>query len=326
MEPIDYYRSLFLTRSNTTSKPDLELDDLALRSDDVFIVGTPKSGTTWMQQILHQIRTKGDENFDDICDPNVVPHLDREFVTEIEQISEPRLFKSHTLFESTPHLELQTKIVVIMRDPYDTTFSFMKIFWRLLGFDRDMTPSEYEEVMDTLPSHDFASFIASWWPHRNNPNVLIVLFDDLKADLAGSIQKISTFMTDESLTDEELERIRHFCSFEYMSQNRHRFSGDHVACFLPARKHKNLEEHNHNHSGSCTITKIRQDGGQAGQGRKMLDESVRKLVDKRWKEIVEKEHGLRNYEHLYAELKSENVNLSESSESDSESDVKSESD
>jgi hypothetical protein len=298
MEPIERYRSLFLTKSNTASLPDI---DVELRQDDIIIAGTPKSGTTWMQQILHQIRTKGDENFNDICDADIVPHLDRDFVTEMEQVSEPRLFKSHTLYESTPQLDDdQTRFVVIIRDPYDTTLSFMKIFWRLLGFDRDMTPAEYEEVMATLPAHDFASFIASWWHQRENPNVLIIAFDDLKQDLAASIQKISMFMNDMPLNEDELETVRHFCSFEYMSKNRQRFSGDHVACFLPARKCAHIEDH---HSVACG--KIRTDGGQAGQGRKLLDESVRKLVDKRWKEIIEKEHGLVNYEQLYRQLRSE---------------------
>jgi len=295
MEPIEHYRSLFLSRTNTADIPEL---DVMLRPDDIILVGTPKSGTTWMQQILHQIRTKGDENFADICDEDVVPHLDRDYVTEIEQVAEPRLFKSHTLYEDTPQLDEQTRTVVIVRDPYDTTLSFMKIFWRLLGFDRDMTPAEYEEVMNTLPAHDFATFIASWWHHRHNPNVLFVTFDDLKNDLAGSIQRIATFMQGEPLDDEELATVRYFSSYEYMSKNRQRFSGDHVACFLPARKCAHVDEH---HSVACTKIGT----GEAGQGRKLLDESVRKLVDKRWKEIIEKEHGLVNYEQLLRQLNAE---------------------
>jgi len=319
MEAIDYYRSLFLTRSNTGTKADLDFEDLTIRQDDVILVGTPKSGTTWMQQILHQIRTKGDVNFNDICDPTVVPHLDKEFVTEIEQVAEPRLFKSHTLFDATPHLVDQSRIVVVIRDPYDTTLSFMKVFWRLLGFDKDMTPAEYEEVMDTLPSHDFASFIASWWPQRHNPNVLIMTFDDLKTDLSASIQKIATFL-DMPLNEEDLETVRHYSSFEYMSKNKHQFSGDHVACFLPARKCAHIEEHNHQHQHSIPVAKIRADGGQAGQGRRLLDESVRNLVDKRWKEIIEKEHGLINYDHLYAELKAaESIDCDSNNDTDSNS-------
>ena len=43
----------------------------SVREGDVFISAMAKSGNTWMQQILHQIRSGGDEDFDDLYD--VVP-------------------------------------------------------------------------------------------------------------------------------------------------------------------------------------------------------------------------------------------------------------
>ena len=62
------------------------------RSSDVFIVTSPKCGTTWMQQIVHQLRTGGDMEFREITE--VVPwielahdiHLD----LEAEQKQTPR--------------------------------------------------------------------------------------------------------------------------------------------------------------------------------------------------------------------------------------------
>jgi hypothetical protein len=44
------------------------------RSDDVFIVTPVKCGTTWMQQIVHQLRSGGDMSFDDIHD--VIPSIE----------------------------------------------------------------------------------------------------------------------------------------------------------------------------------------------------------------------------------------------------------
>ena len=38
------------------------------RSNNVFVVTPPKCGTTWMQQILHQLRSGGDMSFDDISE------------------------------------------------------------------------------------------------------------------------------------------------------------------------------------------------------------------------------------------------------------------
>ncbi|CAB4008611.1 sulfotransferase domain-containing, partial [Paramuricea clavata] len=52
------------------------------RSDDVFVVTPRKCGTTWMQQILHQLRSGGDMSFDDICD--VIPYIELAYHTEID--------------------------------------------------------------------------------------------------------------------------------------------------------------------------------------------------------------------------------------------------
>ena len=51
-------------------------------SDDVFVVTPPKCGTTWMQQILHQLRSGGDMSFEDISD--VVPYIELAYDVEID--------------------------------------------------------------------------------------------------------------------------------------------------------------------------------------------------------------------------------------------------
>lgn len=71
------------------------------KDDDIVIIGPPKSGTTWLQQILHQIKTKGDESFNNIYDvtwwiPN--PKLQISFNINGEQPYNPRVYKHHEAY------------------------------------------------------------------------------------------------------------------------------------------------------------------------------------------------------------------------------------
>src|SRR5262245_28666780 len=67
------------------------------RPTDVVISPYGKCGTTWLQQIFHTLRTRGDMDFEDISE--VVPWIETSTLLEIdinaEQRAEPRGFKSH---------------------------------------------------------------------------------------------------------------------------------------------------------------------------------------------------------------------------------------
>ena len=51
-----------------------ELKDFTLLDDDVFVVSYPKSGTTWMQQIVRSIKARG--NVSDLQLAATIPWLE----------------------------------------------------------------------------------------------------------------------------------------------------------------------------------------------------------------------------------------------------------
>src|SRR5215472_4192403 len=80
--------------------PDLMASSLAAyrpRPSDVIITPYGKCGTTWLQQIFHTLRTRGDFDFDDIS--RVVPWIETSATSGVDieapQRGEPRGFKSH---------------------------------------------------------------------------------------------------------------------------------------------------------------------------------------------------------------------------------------
>ncbi len=105
------------------------LANFATRKSDVLITTPPKAGTTWMQQILHQLRTGGDESFTSI--DNVVPWLERhrsgmdlqQVLDYYESIPDPRVFKTHCTAEQTPGIGT-ANIILTSRDPRDCCVSF----------------------------------------------------------------------------------------------------------------------------------------------------------------------------------------------------------
>src|SRR5262245_34548207 len=93
------------------------------RPTDVFIVTYPKSGTTWLQQIVHGLRTGGSMDFDEIC--AVVSWLetcvDLGIDPEAEQSGAFRAFKSHCTAAEAP---AGARFVVAVREPVAVLRSF----------------------------------------------------------------------------------------------------------------------------------------------------------------------------------------------------------
>ena len=103
--------------------------DLDYKPDptDVFIVTPPKCGTTWMQQIVHGLRTRGSMDFDEIS--RVVPWINMAHDVGIDlyapQVAHPRAFKTHSTLDEAPK---GGKYIIVVRDPSDALLSDYHFF------------------------------------------------------------------------------------------------------------------------------------------------------------------------------------------------------
>jgi aryl sulfotransferase len=71
---------------------------------------------------------------------------------------------------------------------------------------------------DGYPFWPFWSHVRSWWDIRRLPNVLLVHFNALKADLPGQIRRIAEFL-DIDIDEARLPTLVEHCSFDYMKKN-----------------------------------------------------------------------------------------------------------
>lgn len=212
--------------------PDI-LANFQARPTDVLITTPPKAGTTWMQQILHQLRTGGDTTFTSIDE--VVPWLEiqrdgrswQEILQYFETLAEPRIFKTHCTAEQTPGIGT-AKIILTSRDPRDCCVSF---YHHIMNMTDEARANKQMPVPESFDQHvamwlEYAAWyrnVKSWWPYYDNTNVLWLRYQDLKSDITLSIDQIINFLK-WHVTDEQKQKVLEYSSFDWMKANDEKFS------------------------------------------------------------------------------------------------------
>lgn len=233
----DYDRAMEIGREMMCS-PDLLRRGMANchpSEHDVFVCTYAKSGTYWMMQAVSQVAGKGSAEFDNIHD--IVPWPETTMpgpvsVTEPTWESAPtkkRAVKTHAEAQFVPYNEA-AKYVVVLRDPKDvvvSSFYFANSY--MPGIDSIGIEAWADAFMyDRVPYGSWPEHTAGFWAWRSRPNVLIVSFEEMKADLRPVIDKLVALMG-VSLTDAEMEKVLERCSFSYMKTNEERFKPPTVA-------------------------------------------------------------------------------------------------
>ena len=211
-------------------------NNFKFRNDDIIIATYAKSGTTWMQQIVGQLIFNGAEGVDvghasPWVDLRILPP---EAIAGLEKLPHRRFVKTHLPIDALV-FSPKAKYIYIGRDGRDAVWSMYnhhananeKWYGALnntpgrIGPPIDPPPDSvhqyYQEWMDGdgYPFWPFWENIRSWWAIRDLPNVKIMHFNDMKKDLAGSIQQIADFL-EIKLDALTLSKIVDHCTFDYM--------------------------------------------------------------------------------------------------------------
>jgi aryl sulfotransferase len=211
-------------------------NNFRFRDDDIVIATYAKSGTTWMQQIIAQLVFHGAENIDlaplsPWIDFRLVP---AEAIAGLERQTHRRFVKTHLPVDALV-FSPRAKYIYIGRDGRDALWSFY-------NHHLNHTPDRYAMINnkpgrvgppfeppsasihdyfrrwlaeDGYPYWSFWENVRSWWNVRGLPNVKLVHFNDLKADLAGSIREIAAFLAI-PLDEARFAAIVTHCGFDYM--------------------------------------------------------------------------------------------------------------
>ena len=265
--------------------------DFQLRPTDVVISPYAKCGTTWVQQIVHGLRTRGSMDFEEIT--AAVPWLelavDMGMDLEAPQKAQPRAFKSHLPWDGIPK---GGRYICVVRDPRDALVSMYRFFegWFFEPGSITMEAFARGEYLARTPPRSYWHHLASWWPQRVRPDVLLLCFEEMRADLQRSVGQIADFMG--IVLDRELEDIvMEQSSIEFMHRHGTQFD-DHLvreardgACGVP---------------GGARTSKLR--AGRVGDHTRELSAATIRELDYIWHRDIETRFGFASYPQLRRQL------------------------
>ena len=214
-------------------------DDFVYRDDDIIIGTYAKTGTTWTQQIVGQLIFQGAEDvvvgeLSPWWDMRIVPPEAREGV--LAQ-THRRMIKTHLPADALT-LQPNVKYLYVARDGRD-------VVWSLHNHHSNHTELAFQLINETpgrvgppLPRADpdirryfttwlendgapywsFWENVGTWWALRDRPNVKLVHFAALKADLPGQMREIANFLEIEIPQARWPDIVEH-CTFDYMKAN-----------------------------------------------------------------------------------------------------------
>lgn len=186
------------------------------RPSDVFITPFAKSGTTWLQQIAHGLRSGGDMDFAEIS--YVVPCLDYAHAMGLDPNAEhrfsPRLFMTHATWAEAPR---GGRYICAFRNPKDVITSYYRFLEDWFFDPGTIALDDFAAAFLPAPGtlDDWWLHMVSWWEQRDNPAVLLLCYEDMVRDLPDTVRRIARLMQID-LTDALMETVLRQSSRDFM--------------------------------------------------------------------------------------------------------------
>jgi aryl sulfotransferase len=208
------------------------------RAGDIVVCTPPKVGTTWTQGIVRSLIAGHEEPTGSI--PIDAPWVDARFepietvVARLEAQTHRRCLKSHTPADGIP-LFADAHYIAVYRGGLDSFMSWVN-HWNGMRME-NMGATIDEAVADGVdltalppPSDDIhemfrqwledppqLAHLDTWWPLRAEPNVTVLHYADLLADLEGEMRRLAERLVID-VPDDAWPRVVARCSIDEMRE------------------------------------------------------------------------------------------------------------
>ncbi|TDH01620.1 hypothetical protein EPR50_G00182180 [Perca flavescens] len=211
------YPRLMCPEENLQALPNMEA-----REDDVMLVAYPKCGFNWMVGVMRKVIAEATGVKTESKMPPLIEFLGPDALKVLDETPSPRLLGTHMHPDNIPKSfgAKKTKMLVIFRNPKDTMVSF----YHFTNSNPVLpTMQSWESFYSTFMSGDvpwgsYFDHALAWEKRMDDPNVMIVTYEELKQDLSEGVRKISTFFGF-SLTEAQVQQIAERSTFTAMKQN-----------------------------------------------------------------------------------------------------------
>lgn len=228
------------------------------RPDDIVIATSYKAGTTLMQTIIGNLLFPDGE----LPGPasSISPWLDMRIIPlelmlgQLEAQTHRRSIKTHLPLDGLPYYP-DVKYICVSRDPRDVFMSLLnhwgshtEEFYTLMNgvigrvgdpfphFSGDVkaiwrdwiTKSWFDWEIGGYPYWSHLSHALTYWKYRHLPNIYMIHFNDLLADLDGEMRKIAEYL-EIDVPEEQWPAVVRRCTFEEVKKDTSKVVGEEIA-------------------------------------------------------------------------------------------------
>uniref|UniRef100_A0A674J3U0 Sulfotransferase n=2 Tax=Terrapene triunguis TaxID=2587831 RepID=A0A674J3U0_9SAUR len=168
-----------------------QVESFQARPDDLLISTYPKSGTTWISEIVDMIYNNGDEEKckrDAIF--NRVPFMEMSCpgllngTEQLDMVPSPRLVKTHLPVQLLPvsFWEQDCKMIYLARNAKDVAVSYYH-FYQMAKMHPD--PGTWDEFLGKFMAGKVAygswyDHVKGWWEKKKAYRILYMFYEDMK--------------------------------------------------------------------------------------------------------------------------------------------------